>query len=278
MPANLSIELLRTFVAIVDTGSMARATERVFLTQSALSQQMKRLSQTIQAPLFERSSVGLVLTPAGNSLLEHAREILELNDRAVLSLVKDAPCRLIRVGMVQDFADSVLAGVLGRFAQLNPQTRLQICVANSHELREMMTAERLEIALYLGSPDDPDAFARAQVVWVGDAHLNSEATLPIVLMEPPCVFRAPALKVLEEVGRDYRIVLETSSISVLRAAVGGGLGWTCRVPAFLGPRLPQLNQFHQPLPEIGYIIRKQPNAHPAAERLAAFLQETALEL
>ena len=278
MPTNLSIELLRTFVAIVDTGSMVRATERVFLTQSALSQQMKRLSQTVQAPLFDRSSVGLTLTPAGSALLEHAREILELNDRAVLSLGRDAPCRLIRVGMVQDFADSLLAGVLGRFAQLNPQTRLQICVANSRELREMVAAERLDIALYLGDPDDPDAFASTQVVWVGDAHLNSEATLPIVLMEPPCVFRAPALAVLEAVGRDYRVVLETSSISVLRAAVGGGLGWTCRAPAFLGPMLPQLDQFQQRLPEVGYVISRQPDAHPAVQRLAAILQETALEL
>ena len=71
---NLPTELLRSFAAIVDAGSMLRATERVFVTQSALSLQMKRLEDTVQAQLFHRDGRRLVLTPAGAALLVYARE------------------------------------------------------------------------------------------------------------------------------------------------------------------------------------------------------------
>ncbi len=73
MVVNLPTELLRSFVAIVDSGTMLRATERVFLTQSALSLQMKRLEDTLQAALFHREGRRLVLTPAGENFLVHAR-------------------------------------------------------------------------------------------------------------------------------------------------------------------------------------------------------------
>ena len=54
MVVNLPTELLRSFTAIVDAGSMLRATERVFVTQSALSLQMKRLEDLVQTSLFQR--------------------------------------------------------------------------------------------------------------------------------------------------------------------------------------------------------------------------------
>ena len=65
MAVNLPMELLRSFTAIVDSGSMLRATERVFVTQSALSLQMKRLEEAVQASLFQREGRRLALTPAG---------------------------------------------------------------------------------------------------------------------------------------------------------------------------------------------------------------------
>jgi MraZ protein len=69
MAVNLPTELLRSFAAIVDSGSMLRATERVFVTQSALSLQMKRLEETVQASLFQREGRRLALTPAGDGRL-----------------------------------------------------------------------------------------------------------------------------------------------------------------------------------------------------------------
>ena len=131
MLVNLPTELLRSFAAIVDAGSMLRATERVFVTQSALSLQMKRLEDLVQTSLFQREGRRLSLTPAGQSLLTHAREILDANDRAVTALSGDVLPGPARIGIVQDFAETLLSGVLARFSQFDPQTQVQVRVGES---------------------------------------------------------------------------------------------------------------------------------------------------
>src|SRR5690242_17890377 len=126
MRINLTTDLLRSFDAIIDTGSMVKASERVFLTQSALSLQMKRLFDMLQVPILHRQQGALCLTPAGDKLLAHAREILERNDHAVESLLGRGLVGPVRVGMVQDFADEILQRVLARFSQINVEVDLQI--------------------------------------------------------------------------------------------------------------------------------------------------------
>ncbi|MDP3673699.1 MAG: putative sulfate exporter family transporter [Novosphingobium sp.] len=99
------MDLLRSFVTIVETGSMVRASEHVFLTQSALSLQMKRLADILQQPIFRRQQGGVVLTPTGETLLTCAREILALNDQ-VIGKLRARMTGPARIGMVQDFADA----------------------------------------------------------------------------------------------------------------------------------------------------------------------------
>ena len=112
MITNFPTELLRSFTAIVDTGSMTKATERVFVTQSALSLQMRRLEELVQSPLFLRdSSRRLVLSPVGHEMLAYARQILDLNDQAVTSLRNVAVAGPVRVGGSQDFSEVLLTGV-----------------------------------------------------------------------------------------------------------------------------------------------------------------------
>src|ERR1700735_3819841 len=86
MVVNLPTELLRSFTAIVNSGSMLHATQQIFVTQSALSLQMKRLEDIVQTPLFHREGRRLALTPAGHSMMGYAREMLATNDRAVSAL------------------------------------------------------------------------------------------------------------------------------------------------------------------------------------------------
>lgn len=86
MPVNVPTNLLRSFAAIVDTGSMLNASEHVFVTQSALSLQIKRLEELVQLPLFRRDGRRLSLTPAGEVLLDYARRMLALHDEALATL------------------------------------------------------------------------------------------------------------------------------------------------------------------------------------------------
>ena len=277
MVVNLPTELLRSFTAIVDTGSMLRATQRVFVTQSALSLQMKRLEDLVQTSLFQREGRRLALTPAGHSLLGHAREILAANDRALQALSGDVLAGPARIGFVQDFAETLLSGVLARFTQLNPETQVQVRVGNSAELLELMRGGQLDVVLCMSAPDDPAAVRAAPMLWLGNNDLARHDVLPLAVLELPCRFRDAALAALDQAGRPYRIVLETPSLAALRAAVDSGLGITCRTTHFMdtviGPRagLP-------PLPHVGYVRYIRSNPHPTIRRLADLIQTAALEL
>jgi len=276
MAVNLPTELLRSFAAIVDSGSMLRATERVFVTQSALSLQMKRLEETVQAPLFHRDGRRLVLTPAGQSLLVFAREILSINDRAVSALNGDVLAGPARVGMVQDFAEALLSGVLARFADLNPETQLQVRVGGTHELLELLNSDRLDVVLAMGAADDPAAIRTAPINWVGDARLIEADVLPLAVLEPPCRFRDAALQALDAAKRPYRIVLETPSLSVLRAAIDAGLGVSCRTSVFsrqfiTAGALP-------PLPHVAYVRHTAAQPHPTIGRLANLIRAAVTDL
>jgi DNA-binding transcriptional LysR family regulator len=277
MAVNLPTELLRSFAAIVDSGSMLRATERVFVTQSALSLQMKRLEETLQTPLFHRDGRRLTLTPAGQTLLTFARDILSTNDRAVATLTGDALAGPVRVGLVQDFAETLLTGLLSRFARLHGEAQLQVRVAGSAELLELLASDRLDVVLCMGAADDPAAVSTAPMLWLGDPALAALDVLPLAVLEPPCRFRDAALAALEAAERPYRIVVETPSLSVLRAALDSDLCITCRTDVVLkrpilateAPGLPSL-------PSVSFTRHTRDEPHPTVLRLADLIQDAIL--
>jgi DNA-binding transcriptional LysR family regulator len=277
MATNLPTELLRSFVAIVDSGSMLKATERVFVTQSALSLQMKRLEETVLTPLFHRDGRRLVLTPAGGALLIHARDILDLNDRAVVALTGDALIGPVRVGLVQDFAETLLSGVLARFTQLNPEVQLQVRVAGSPDLLDLLAGDRLDVVLCMGAPDDAAAVRVAPMVWHGDPELAQRPVLPLAILESPCRFRDAALAALERDGRPYRVAMETPSLSALRAAVEAGLAVTCRTALFR-PRSAPIETGLPAMPQVAYVRRVGPAPHPSIAKLSDLMHAAALEL
>src|SRR5580658_6617655 len=189
MPVNLPTNLLRSFVAIVDTGSMLSASEQVFVTQSALSLQIKRLEEMVQRPLFSRHSRRLALTPAGESLLEYSRRILKLHDEAVTTVASGQFLGPVRVGMVQDFADTLLAGVLARFSERHPETQIFARVAGTLELLAMLDRGSLDVAVGFGAKDDPNGVRTAAVSWLGRRELAERSVLPLAVLEKPCRFR-----------------------------------------------------------------------------------------
>ena len=276
MAVNLPTELLRSFAAIVDSGSMLRATERVFVTQSALSLQMKRLEETVQTSLFHRDGRRLVLTPAGDTLLAFAREMLALNDRALSALNGDLLAGPARVGMVQDFAEVLLSGVLLRFSELNPETQLQVRVGGSHELLELLASDRLDVVLGMGPADDISAIRTAPMRWLGQAALAEQEVLPVAVLEVPCRFRDAALKALEAAERPYRVVLETPSLSVLRAAIDCGLAVSCRTDVFSTLSIEHANL--PALPAVAYVRHTRVGPHPTITRLAELISSAVLSL
>ena len=133
---DLPLELLRTFVATVDTGSMAKAADVVARTPSAVSLQMSRLGELIGQPLFERHGRAQVLTRAGEMLVPHARDILGASERAMAALSEERLHGPVRFGTVQDLADSLLPRVLADFSRRYPGVTVHVQVARSDALLE----------------------------------------------------------------------------------------------------------------------------------------------
>jgi DNA-binding transcriptional LysR family regulator len=280
MPTNLPTDLLRSLVAIVDSGSMLKATETVFLTQSALSLQMKRLEDLVQRQLFSRKGKRLLLTSAGQNLVTHARQILDINDRIITSLAGEPLTGPVRIGLVQDFAEALLAGVLRRFSSLHPRSQLQVRVAGSAELLEELRNAKLDIAMCVAPESEGKALSRVPMIWIGQPDLLKQGVIPIATLETPCIFRSAMLRSLENAGLRYRIVAETPSLTGLRAAVRAGLGITCRTQLFVDDEsTPLIPKKHLPsLPGVAYALFARENPSAAAARLSDLVREAVLRM
>jgi len=264
LPVNLPTDLLRSLAAVADAQSMIVASGRLCVTPSAVSLQIKRLEEIVQAKLFERSKKKLELTSAGAILLEYAREILAVNDSAVSTMLGAHAVGPIRIGVVQDFADTLLAESLARYSEINPHAQLHIKVGGSRELHEAAVARQLDIALFLGAAGDDHMITTRPVRWFGNPELCRREVLPMAVLERPCLFREQAIGVLEEAERPYEIVVETPSLSALRAAVKAGLGATARTAALVGADWSMLSNNALPsLPEVGYcVVQSAPPSPP----------------
>ena len=99
---NLSTELLRAFITVIEVASFTRAAEILGRTQPAISLQIKRLEETVGYDLIERKGKEISLTERGEALAIHARQILRLNDLAVVQFEKPSKSSKLRVGLPVD--------------------------------------------------------------------------------------------------------------------------------------------------------------------------------
>ncbi len=163
---DLPVDLLRTFVATVDRGSMAKAARLVQRTPSAVSLQMSKLGELVGHPLFQRHGRSQVLTRAGETLLGCAREILEASERAMAAMSKDRIEGPVRFGAVQDLADTLLPHALAEFAKQNPRITLHVQVGASAALLDEAQAGDLDFVLCFQSRRAPRVIRREQGVWL----------------------------------------------------------------------------------------------------------------
>ncbi|MGL4915432.1 MAG: LysR family transcriptional regulator, partial [Aeromonas allosaccharophila] len=137
--------LLRSFVAIIDTGSFTRAGERVHLTQSTISQQIRRLEQQLGCPLLDRAGRQVVATAEGEKLLGLARRILALLAQAEEQVTEGSVA--LSLGVPEDFAAGAITPVLAAFARDYPEVRLEVQSGLSHEIWQRFAAGELDLAL-----------------------------------------------------------------------------------------------------------------------------------
>ncbi|WP_321817033.1 MULTISPECIES: LysR substrate-binding domain-containing protein [unclassified Paraburkholderia] len=265
MLADLPSPLLRTFVAVVECGSLASAARRIARSESAVSLQISRLEDIVRQPLFDRDGRALRLNGYGGRLLAHARAILGRIDAARTELAPDARAP-VRIGIVQDFVAGVLRPTLADLRTESPDAAFSIVIGNSAELLQAMSEERIDVALCAGEPFGADVVVRLPMQWFGEATLLQNEVVPLIGIAPPCPFLQAAQRALDDAGRPWRMALTTPSLDGLRAATEAGLGVACRTEAGFG--LPSLYASGLPqLPEVAYSIVAR-RRHDASTGLA----------
>ena len=168
---TFDLDFLRSFVAGVELGNFAKAAGRLGRSTSAVSAQMRKLESQAGIPLLRKAGRGLELTEAGELLLGYARRLLDLNDEAVSAIGEAVAEGSVRIGMQQDFAETVLPDVLGRFARAHRRVRIDAVVARNAELLADVAAGRLDFALAWrgegASSVHAETVADVPLCWVG---------------------------------------------------------------------------------------------------------------
>ncbi|HEV2560273.1 MAG TPA: LysR substrate-binding domain-containing protein [Microvirga sp.] len=237
MPTPLppfDLDLLRTFLAIVDNGGFTRAAERVGRTQSTVSLQIKKLEEGLGRRVFEREpGRDLQLTPEGEILLSFARQILRLSDEARSRLMEPDVAGTVRLGTPEDFATAHLPDVLARFARAHPRVALDVNCDFTVNLLDGFSKGQYDLVLFKREPQGRSGgngvgVWREELVWAASPRLvlGPGEPLPLVLAPVPDVYRKRALASLDEVKRPWRIVYTSPSLAGLQAAVRAGLGMT----------------------------------------------------
>jgi DNA-binding transcriptional LysR family regulator len=226
----LDPDLLKSFLAIADTGGYGPAASRVHKTQSTLSAQMKRLEQLLGVALFEKVGRRNVLTPEGHRLMQYARSIVHLNDEVVSAFKPRKANSSIKIGMSDDYAQAFLLPALARFSRRYPGVEVEVLTSDSRTLRDSDNPHGFDaiIASCKSGIGDLEVLRTDRLHWIGSRSRppHDSQTIPLALWADGCAWRQMGLAALAKASRSYRIVHTTSNAPLLRSVVEEGLAIT----------------------------------------------------
>jgi DNA-binding transcriptional LysR family regulator len=285
---TFDLDVMRSFVTGVELGSFAKAAERLARSTSAVSAQLKKLEDQAGTPLLRKAGRGMALTEAGETMLGYARRLLELNDEAV-SAVRGVQLEgRVRLGMQEDFGESVLPEVLGRFRRAHPKLRVEVHIARNAALLDALNSGRLDLALAWEAGERAAHARHVQALpmrWIArddDASVH-EAGEPVslVVLDAPCLLRSAAIDALDRAGVAWRIAFTSASLAGTWAAVKAGLGISVRTPFGLPADVRALDakRANLPaLPKLGLALYyAEADVAPAVARLAELILQSLQE-
>jgi DNA-binding transcriptional LysR family regulator len=244
---NLPTDLLRTFVSVVELGGHSKAGALLGRSQPAISLQIRRLEELVRAPLLTQEGRSIQPTPAGESLLSFAREILRINDEAVRFFHRTDMSGVLRIGLPTDYAVSFLQNTLTAFLRQHPEVELEIHCDLSRELHQLLRTEELDIIIATMPVPRMPYLSRAwieQPIWVAAKDYEPVAKRPVPLGAhlEGCDYRSRMIGALDSVERRWRIVYTGPGISGLQNAVLNGLCVTALTQATLLPGMRELTE------------------------------------
>nr|WP_280520458.1 LysR family transcriptional regulator [Phaeobacter sp. J2-8] len=279
---NLDVTVLRSFVAVAQTGGVTRAAGFLNLTQSAVSMQLKRLEELLGLELLDRTARRIALTAAGEQLLGYARRMVELNDEAFSKLTASEYAGEIRLGVPHDIVYPVIPLVLQRFAAEMPRMRVRLVTSYTAKLREDFSRGETDLILTtersLG--DGGTTLAEIALRWVGAPGGQVWRHRPLRLAQAvQCGFRPGVIERLNRADVDWTSVVETDSDRTVEATVSADLAVTALLEGTVPGQLTEL-PMGCGLPDLGtYMVNLYSNDQPGNEpvRLLSDLVRQAYE-
>ncbi len=278
LPA-LDPELLKAFVAVADQRSFTRAATQLHRTQSAVSMQIKRLEDCLDAELFYRTKANVELSPAGEGLLGYARRILALNEEAVARLREHKVGGVVRVGVMDDYGSSIVPPLLASFMAAYPLIQVQMETGLTSMMPERLgEAFDLVIAMHPKGSGEGEFLRHEQAVWATSAHhpVEKQDPLPVALYPQGCLFRKWAIEALDKARRRWRLAFVSHSVAAAESIAAQGLAVTVVKAGTFPAKLRALSGRDSlpPLPEADICLHRAAKLSRAAALLGDHLHQT----
>ncbi len=231
----LDLPLLRTFITVVDKQGFSLAANELHRTQSAVSQQIKKLEEMIGQPLLNKQGRALKMTEAGQVVYEHGRQMLRMEQKLREELFSEEITGRVRLGIPEDLATHYLLPILARFREQYPRIQLAVECELTERLYENYKTNEYELVILKHeqlSVAYPERIVKTwydPLVWVGRdaeecAAWQQADRIPIIVSPEPCVYRRQVLARLAaaQLGADLTYVSESynSKLFAIRAGLG----------------------------------------------------------
>ena len=274
---QLSLDNLRTFVSVIELGGYAKAGEFVGRSQPAISLQIKKLESQLERKLFTKVGQRHLPSADGNWLYPKAKELLELNDNIFKSLIPAPLSGRLRLGIPNEFASTLLPGLIGEFSKRYPDVSLEVTSSLSRDLLHPSQRDHFDLILALVNPSEDtegEVVLEDEVVWVGDATRPFVGdSIPLVLAPDGCMYRSRVIEQLKQQTFAWKITYTNADLGGLVAAIQQGLGITALARSSLPQNVSPLN--HPKLPKLGRVnicLFNQDTQHPVISKtLAEFI-------
>lgn len=278
MRQPFDLDLLKSFVAVIEAGNLSAAAPVLGRSQSAVSMQMQRLEQMVGKALLMRSPRRVTLTADGERLLAYARRLLRLSDEAFASVATPGEAGTVRLGVPDDYAAFLLPPVLTRFAADHPLVAIELVCEPSVRLNRLIEMGQIDLAIVTRTPEQAFAVLRDEpCVWVASQRQATwdKDPLPIALFEDGCAAHLNVVEALEAANRPFRRAYSSSSLFGLLAAVQAGLAIAGLARCSVPPSLEIIGE-HEGLPPLRSLeicmLQNTASTSGATRRLASFLR------
>jgi DNA-binding transcriptional LysR family regulator len=224
---TMNIDLIRSFVAVVDAGGFKKAEQQINRPQSTISRHIQKLEADLGKLLIERDPLSVRLTEYGRCYLPFAKRMLELDNDSRAALTDKSKATRVRVGIPGDFFEPQFARFLRNYAD-KVDFQLEVFSSRSQELTDRLLDGKLDLALIKECRYTPGGYFywQERLHWVAKAraNLHHERPVPMICFPDGCTYRAKAIKTLDAAQLPCRIVYESHTWPGIKASIENGLG------------------------------------------------------